>query len=347
MTIKAGIVGATGYGGVELLRILHSHPAITVTSLYSSSQQGNLLSNHFPHMTGIYEHTLEDINPAQMADDLDVVFLAVPSGVASELAPRLLEAGCKVIDLSGDFRLKNPQLYEKWYGKKAAPQKWIDDAIYSLPEINRSDLRGEVNFISNPGCYPTATLLGLAPLAKGKVLAEGSVIIDAKSGVSGAGQSPSIATLYSELNENLKVYKVNEHQHIPEIEQMLDMLGYSSPVTFQTHLVPMTRGIMSTIYGTIIEDFSEDDLRKMYEEFYQDQPFVRIRKKGVYPTTKQVLGSNFCDIGLSFDERTKRVTIISVIDNLMKGAAGQAVQNANIMFGLNETEGLDFVPVYP
>ncbi|MCJ8006397.1 N-acetyl-gamma-glutamyl-phosphate reductase [Lederbergia wuyishanensis] len=344
--MRVGIVGATGYGGAELLRILHTHPYFEITALYTSSQQGRNIHEHYPHLTGIIPLTLEEINPIKMAKDTDVVFLAVPTGVASQLAPELLSAGCMVIDLTGDFRLKNTEDYEFWYKREAAPKEWIQKAVYSIPELNNASIKGS-QFISNPGCYPTATLLGLAPLAKAKMLKEGSVIIDAKSGVSGAGQTVSLGNIYSELNENFKIYKVNQHQHIPEIEQMLKELGYVSPVTFQTHLVPMTRGIMTTIYGSVEEKITEDELWKLYYEFYIDKPFVRVREMGVFPATKEVAASNYCDIGISFDERTGRATIVSVIDNLMKGAAGQAVQNANLLFGFEETAGLHFSPIYP
>ncbi|MBW8349007.1 N-acetyl-gamma-glutamyl-phosphate reductase [Bacillus sp. IITD106] len=344
--MRVGIVGATGYGGAELLRIIHSHPHFEISALYTSSQQGKDIHVHYPHLTGIFPSTLEEINPMKMAKDTDVVFLAVPTGVASQLAPELLSAGCIVIDLTGDFRIKNTEDYEFWYKRKAAPKEWVEKAVYSLPELNNSSIEGS-QFISNPGCYPTATLLGIAPLAKSKRLKEGSIIVDAKSGVSGAGQTISLGNLYSELNENLKIYKVNQHQHIPEIEQMLKEFGYDSPITFQTHLVPMTRGIMSTIYGTVEGSITEEEIWQLYKDFYTDKPFVRVRDIGIFPGTKEVAASNYCDIGISFDNRTGRVTIVSVIDNLMKGAAGQAVQNANLLFGFEETAGLTFSPVYP
>ncbi|GIN70338.1 N-acetyl-gamma-glutamyl-phosphate reductase [Bacillus sp. J14TS2] len=344
--MKIGIVGATGYSGAELLRILQVHPEFSITSLYTSSQHGKNIEEHYPHLTGLIPQKLEEIDPAKMAKETDLIFLATPSGIASKLAPQLVENGCSVIDLSGDFRIKNQAEYEQWYKKEAANSFWLEEAVYSLPELNREKAKG-ARFISNPGCYPTATILGLAPLVQEKLLTENSIIIDAKSGVSGAGQSASLATIYSELNENLKVYKVNQHQHIPEIEQMLGNLGYESPITFQTHLVPMTRGIMATIYGNIDTKVTKNEIWELYQQAYADEPFVRLRKLGTFPTTKEVAGSNFCDIGIDFDERTSRVTIVSVIDNLMKGAASQAVQNANIMFGFDETLGLQFSPVYP
>ncbi|MEK3886479.1 N-acetyl-gamma-glutamyl-phosphate reductase [Bacillus sp. FSL K6-3431] len=344
--MRAGVVGATGYGGAELLRILHTHPHIKVTSLYSSTKNGENITDHYPHLQANFPMKLEDINPTKMAQQTDIIFLAVPSGIASTLAPQLLEAGCTVIDLSGDFRLKESDEYENWYKKKAAPKAWLDQAVYCIPELNRQELK-DTKFISNPGCYPTATLLGLAPLAKANLLKEDSIIIDAKSGVSGAGQTASFGTIYNELNENLKIYKVNEHQHIPEIEQMLQHWGQTSPITFHTHLVPMTRGIMATIYTSLNDTITEDRLYKLYEDFYENEPFVRLRDPGKFPATKEVSGSNYCDIGVTLDKRTGRVTIVSVIDNLMKGAAGQAIQNANILLGYEETAGLTYSPVYP
>ena len=344
--MRVGIVGATGYSGVELIRILQNHPKFSLTALYTSSQQGKKISEQFPHLTNIIQHYLKEINPMEMAKETDLIFLATPSGVSTTLAPKLLNEGCLVIDLSGDFRIVNSQEYEKWYKKSAAPKDWVERAVYSIPELHRQHVKG-ANFISNPGCYPTAVLLGIAPLVKAGILREGSLIIDAKSGVSGAGRTASVGMIYSEINENLKIYKVNKHQHIPEIEQTLKQLGYSSPITFQTHLIPMTRGIMATIYASINSSISEQELWNVYKEHYCNEPFVRIRDLGNFPSTKEVYGSNYCDIGVSYDHRTNRVTIISVIDNLVKGAAGQAIQNANIMFGFEETEGLISSPLFP
>jgi N-acetyl-gamma-glutamyl-phosphate reductase len=253
----------------------------------------------------------------------------------------------KVIDLSGDFRLKEPKLYDKWYNKIAAPQHIISESVYGLSEWMEEEIKN-ASLIANPGCYPTATLLGLAPLLKASAVNEHSIIIDAKSGISGAGRSLSTAAHYTEANDNVRIYKVNQHQHIPEIEQMMSQwLPEVSPITFSTHLVPMTRGIMCTIYANANSAMTEQQLRELYITSYEDSPFVRIRKTGEYPSTKDVYGSNFCDIGVTYDERTGRITVVSVIDNLMKGAAGQAVQNLNIMMGLDQKTGLDFVPMYP
>lgn len=344
--MKVGIIGATGYGGADLIRILQTHPAVKAISLYTSSKEGRLISETYPHLTEIAPFPLEKIDPVAIANKDDLVFLATPSGVSSKLAPELLNAGSTVIDLSGDFRLKNPAQYEKWYNKAPGPDQWLEKAIYGLTEANREKVK-EAKLLSNPGCYPTATLLGLLPLVKEEMLQPNSIIVDAKSGVSGAGRSPALGSLYSELNDNLKIYKVNEHQHIPEIEQVLKSWGYHSPITFHTHLVPMTRGIMATIYGTVKNKTTVEALLELYKEYYDQETFIRVREKGSFPATKEVSGSNYCDVGIAYDERTQRVTIVSVIDNVMKGAAGQAVQNANIMFGIEETTGLNFIPLYP
>jgi N-acetyl-gamma-glutamyl-phosphate reductase len=347
--VKVAIVGSTGYGGVELIRLLASHPLAEVTSVISSSSAGTPITEGYPHLIGISEELLDDVDPAGIKAKADVVFLATPAGVAAKLAPGLLQAGLKIIDLSGDFRLKQPAVYEQWYKKPAADEAFLQKAVFGLAEIYGENVKG-ADFISNPGCYPTATLLGLVPAVKAGLIDPATIIIDAKSGVSGAGRGASLGTHYSELNENFKAYKLNQHQHIPEIEMVLsDAAGKPVISTFSTHLVPMTRGIMSTMYASITSDasVSNADFIKLYREFYQDKPFVRVRPEGQLPATKEVWGSNYCDIGFAVDERTGRVTIVSVIDNLVKGAAGQAIQNLNLMMGWDETLGLQFVPVYP
>lgn len=349
MSKKLGvaIVGSTGYGGVELIRLLASHPLAEVTSVISSSSAGTPITEGYPHLTGIREELLDDVDAATIKSKADVVFLATPPGVASKLVPELLAAGLKVIDLSGDFRLKSPALYEQWYKKPAADEQYLNKAVFGLSELYGENVRG-ADFISNPGCYPTATTLGLVPAVKAGFIDPATIIIDAKSGVSGAGRGASLGTHYSELNENFKAYKVNQHQHIPEIEMVLsDAAGVPVVTTFTTHLVPMTRGIMSTMYASVRGDRSLNDFLELYRSFYEGKPFVRIRPEGQWPMTKEVWGSNYCDIGFALDPRTNRITIVSVIDNLVKGAAGQAVQNLNLMMGWDETLGLQFVPAYP
>ncbi|MBM7702603.1 N-acetyl-gamma-glutamyl-phosphate reductase [Metabacillus iocasae] len=344
--LKVGIVGATGYGGVELIRLLSNHPHFHIYSVYSSSQQHVQMVDVYPHLANV-PYTLEQIDPVKMAKDVDLVFTATPSGISSKLVPQLINEGLKVIDLSGDFRLKSEELYEKWYKKPPAPNQYTKQSVYGLTEWFGEEIHSS-SFIANPGCYPTATLLGLAPIVKKKLIKEDSIIIDAKSGLSGAGRSLSNVSHYAEINENMKIYKVNQHQHIPEIEQVLHRWNEQiKPITFSTHLVPMTRGIMTTIYVTLKESIGIESLYKLYEESYLDAPFVRVRKQGTFPSTKEVSGSNYCDIGLTIDERTNRMTIVSVIDNLVKGAAGQAIQNANLMMGFEQQTGLHVLPVYP
>lgn len=345
--VKVAIIGSTGYGGVELIRLLASHPRAEVTSVISSSSAGAPIAEGYPHLTEIRTDLLDDVDPALIKGKADVVFLATPAGVAAKLVPSLLDAGLKVIDISGDFRLKSRDSYKEWYKKEPADQTYIDQAVYGLAEVYGGSVNG-VDFVSNPGCYPTATLLGLIPAVSAGFIDPSTIIIDAKSGVSGAGRGASLGTHYSELNENFKAYKLNQHQHIPEIEQTLsDVAGRPVVTTFSTHLVPMTRGIMSTMYATIQGERTAEDFIDLYRQYYEGRKFVRIRPLGVTPATKEVWGSNYCDIGFAVDKRTGRVTIVSVIDNLVKGAAGQAIQNLNLMMGWDETLGLQFVPAYP
>lgn len=345
--MKVAIIGATGYSGVELIRILHQHPAVTIHSFHTSSQQGKAIHDSYPHLQSVVELKLDEINPKKMAEEVDLVFTATPSGISTELVPALLDEGLRVIDISGDYRLKNIKQYEEWYQLSPAPEHIVEEAVYGLSEWVEADLT-TTQLVANPGCFPTAVLLGLAPLIQHQIIEEDSIIIDAKTGVSGAGRKASPTTHFSETNENFSIYRVNQHQHIPEIEQMLLQWNESiQPITFSTHLAPMTRGIMATMYANNKSNLTIDELFALYEESYQDDYFVRIRPKGFFPSTKEVYGSNFCDISLALDERTNRITVVSVIDNLVKGAAGQAVQNMNKMLGLEEHIGLEFLPVYP
>ena len=345
--MRVAIIGATGYGGAELVRILHQHTAINEYTLYSSSQAEVAISDSYPHLTTISNQKLQSINIEEMSKKSDVVFMATPSGISGKLTPSFLENGVKVIDLSGDFRFKDPDVYETWYKKASAPREVLEKAVYGLTELNRDQIKN-AKLIANPGCYPTATVLGLYPLLKNVAVDLDTIIIDAKSGVSGAGRKASIGTSYCEINENFRIYKVNEHQHIPEIEQTLKLANSNlGPIKFNTHLVPMTRGIMATIYCKPLCKISEKSLRELYQHQYDNDRFVRVRSIGEYPATKEVYGSNYCDIGITFDERTGWITIVSVIDNLIKGAAGQAVQNLNVMLGIDEGTGLYGPPVFP
>jgi N-acetyl-gamma-glutamyl-phosphate reductase len=345
--MKVAIVGSTGYGGVELIRLLMNHPHVQITSVISSSTAGVSLSDGFPHLSEIIVDRLDGIDVDLIKSKADLVFTATPSGVSTELVPKLLAAGLKVIDLSGDFRLKSGETYEKWYKHQAPPPHVLEQAVYGLTEQYGEAVKG-VDFISNPGCYPTAATLGLIPLLKHGLIDPKTIVIDAKSGVSGAGRGLSLTVHYAEINENFKAYKINKHQHIPEIEQVLsDVAGAPVTITFTTHLVPMTRGIMCTMYASLLEACTDAQLVDLYREHYRGRTFMRVREAGKWPATKEVSGSNYCDIGFAVDERTGRVTVVSVIDNVVKGAAGQAIQNMNVMMGWDETSGLLFVPVYP
>lgn len=345
--MKAAIIGATGYGGADLIRLLKNHPEVEVSSVHSSSQQGVWMEEVYPHLQNETNLQLADIDAERIAKNADVVFLSTPPGVSRDITKDLLEQGLKVIDLSGDLRIKDRKTYEAWYGIDAAEQAIIDEAVYGLTEWAKDEVKN-ARLISNPGCYPTATLLGLAPVVKNELIELDTIIVDAKSGVSGAGRSPSAVTHFSEMNDNFKIYNVNKHKHVPEIEQGLKKLNQNvETITFSTHLVPMTRGIMATIYAKAKNPLTEKQLRDLYRETYNHSPFVRIRKEGMYPSTKEVYGTNYCDIGVTYDERTGRITIVSVIDNLVKGASGQAIQNLNIMMGFDEKSGLEQIALYP
>ncbi|MEK4966144.1 N-acetyl-gamma-glutamyl-phosphate reductase [Cytobacillus sp. FSL R7-0696] len=343
--MKASIIGTTGYGGAELLRILKNHPEFEISSIHST--RDNLaISDEYPHLIGIMNNQLQKIEPEKISESSDIVFLATPSGVSGELAAQFVNKNIKIVDLSGDLRLPASE-YKQWYKKDPTSDEVINQAVYGLTEWNRDQVKTS-HLISNPGCYPTTTLLGLAPVVVEHLIEKDQIIIDAKSGISGAGRSLSRSSSYAEANENFSAYKVNQHQHTPEIEQQLKVWNKEmQAITFTTQLLPITRGIMATSYVKLKENYSTKQLVELYEHTYQQSPFVRVRPVGNYPSVKEVAGSNYCDIGLHVDERTGRMTIISVIDNLMKGAAGQAVQNANLMFGMEETTGLEMTPLYP
>lgn len=346
------VVGASGYSGIELIRILLQHPKVNIHHLFVHSQEGESIDRIYPHLRHLLESPIEKLSDltiekiVELKKENEVVFLATPSGVSKELGAQFLEAGFKVIDLSGDLRLKEPTQYEHWYHLEAADSSLLQQAVYGLSEVFPKEIK-EANFIANPGCYATSILLALAPLYRRKLPIK-SVIIDAKSGVSGAGRGYSRNTHFSEVNENFKAYKVGRHQHIPEVEQILtDLSGHQVTVQMMTHLLPITRGILSTIYLDLEKEYKEEELVQYYVEDYGNQPFIRVRPSGEYPETKQVVGSNYCDIGIFLDQRTKRLILFSAIDNLMKGAAGQAVQNLNLMMGWEQELGLRFVPIYP
>lgn len=345
--MRIAIIGATGYTGLELLRLLEQHPQMEVTCVTSDSQSGVALADAYPHLQGLTEHELAKLDPKQLAETADLALVALPSGVSTGLVPGLLEAGLRVIDLAGDHRLPGP-VYEKWYGKVPPSDATLTEAVYGLPELYAEQIAG-ARLIANPGCYPTATLLSLLPLVQGGLIDPDTIVVDAKSGVSGSGKGLSPSSHFIEVHENFKAYKVGAHQHIPEIEQVLaaaNAKGTDVTISFTTHLVPMSRGILTTSYAKLNDAWSAEDLLRYFADFYKKSPFVRIRRPGSMPQTRDVSMSNFCDIGLHVDPRTNRVTVIGVIDNLVKGASGQAIQNLNLMAGLEQTAGLLAQPAY-
>lgn len=346
--MKAGIVGANGYGGAELIRLLHNHPKVTLEMLVSYSTQGQSIVDQYAHIHNILELPLEELDIKEIHNRIDILFFATPAGVTKDLAPSFLGTGITCIDLSGDFRLSDGAVYEEWYKKEAATSQDLQQAVYGLPEYYRKSIKHN-HFISNPGCYPTAAILGMMPLLKeGFLDPNGTIVVDGKTGVSGAGRKPSQSSLFSEVNENMKAYKIASHQHTPEMEQMISTIqGESLQLIFTPHLVPMTRGILCTTYIPLNKKLSNEEVLHLYSEAYQNEPFVRVRSEGAFPTTKEVYGSNYCDIGVTVDPRTNLAIVISVIDNLVKGAAGQGVQNMNLIHNWDERMGLDFIPVYP
>ncbi|MDB4896890.1 MAG: putative N-acetyl-gamma-glutamyl-phosphate reductase [Firmicutes bacterium] len=348
MRLKVGIAGATGYAGIELIRLLGNHPEAEVVLAGTESYVGQELAAVYPHLAGHLSLPGRAATPEALADECDVVFTALPHGVPMKLAPAVLGAGKKLIDLGADFRLRDTAAFETWYQHKHEAADLMSEAVYGLPELYRAEIRG-ARLVGNPGCYPTACALAAAPLLKAGVVESRGIIFDAKSGVSGAGRGLSLGVHFSEVTENFKAYNIaGGHRHTPEIEQTLsDLAGEPVVITFTPHLVPMVRGILATGYFQLTAERSTDELLALFREFYAGEPFVRVRPAGDLPQTKQVSGSNYCDIGLQVDRRTGRVLVIAVIDNLVKGAAGQAIQNMNLLFGLPETTGLAAAPIYP
>lgn len=344
--IKTAIFGASGYTGQELTRILSGHPEVDLVAVTSRRFEGQPVSVVFPSLYGLTSLKYQNATPADIAEICDIVFLALPHGVSMEIAPAFISAGKKVVDLSADYRLRELATYEKWYAKHTSAS-YLKDAVYGIPELYRKKIK-DSQLIANPGCYPTSIILGLAPALKNDLLNVNSIIADSASGVSGAGRDPQIGSLFCEVGGGFKAYKVGNHRHTPEIEQELNELaGEKFAISFTPHLLPVKRGILSTIYATLKKNITLQELHSLYSSFYANEKFVRICPSGVFPNISSVCGSNFCDIGMTIDLRTKRVIIISAIDNLVKGAAGQAVQNMNIMCGNKEDAGLQMAPLYP
>lgn len=341
--LRVGIIGATGYAGAELVRIVTDHPAATLTTITSRQYTGQAYSEIYPAMTGVVDQVCETFEPDAIAEKVHVAFTALPHKLSMEVVPPLLERGIKVIDLSADFRFRDVKMYEAYYQSHTAPDV-CKKAVYGLSEIYGNQIQ-DADLIGNPGCYPTSALLPLVPLIRERVIDPRSLIIDSKSGVSGAGRSPSLATLFCEVNEGFKAYKIAEHRHTPEIEAILSQeAGETLQVSFVPHLVPLNRGMLTTIYATLKSGKHEEVIRGMLTSFYEKHPFVRILPSGRFPNVADVRGTNYCSIGIRVDTAMNRLIIVSVIDNLVKGAAGQAVQNMNLMFGLPVTAGLDNSP---
>lgn len=346
IVIKVGIIGA-GYAGVELIRLLATHPEAEIELITSKGFNGKKISQIYPHLKGVVDLECEKLNSDQIVARVDVVFTALPHGVSMSMVPELLTSEVKVIDLSGDYRYQSQELYEEWYEGSHCSPELLDKSVYGLPELKREEIK-ESNLIANPGCYPTSAILALAPVVAEKIIDLDSIVVDSKSGVTGAGKTPSKATHFTEVNENFRAYKIAEHRHTSEIENGLGFLTKNDvTLSFTPHLVPMKRGILSTTYAQINKEVTTEELIDLYNRFYDDDTFVRIKPDGEMPETKYVAGSNYCDIGLKVDFRTKRVVIVSAIDNLIKGASGQAIQNFNLISGLSEITGLKFAGIFP
>ncbi len=345
--IKASVIGATGYTGVELVRILSSHPQVRLISLTSRSYQGEAMREIYPSLMGSVDLQCTAADYKQVISESDVVFVALPHGLSGEVVQEGLKQKKKVIDLGADFRFRDYRKYEEWYRAEHSNPTLTKEAVYGLPELHREKIIG-ANIVANPGCFPTSAILALAPALGNGLIESNTIIIDAKTGLSGAGRGASLTTHYGEVNENIHPYGVASHRHTPEIEQELNTLADEFfSVIFTPHLTPMTRGILSTCYAKLKPNVSEHQVRHVYQDFYAGQPFVHLLKLGQWPHTKWTYGSNNCLINLTVDNRTGSLIVCSAIDNLVKGAAGQAVQNMNLLFKLPETTGLNFNGIYP
>ena len=345
--IKAGIIGSTGYAGGELVRILTGHKDVEIKWYGSRSYIDKKYAEVYQNMFQIVDAVCMDDNMEELAAQVDVIFTATPQGLCASLVNEDILSKVKIIDLSADFRLKDVSVYEEWYKIEHKAPQFIEEAVYGLCEVNREQVKN-ARLVANPGCYTTCSILTAYPLAKEGLIDMNTLIIDAKSGTSGAGRGAKLPNLYCEVNENIKAYGVATHRHTPEIEEQL---GYASgekvTLNFTPHLIPMNRGILATEYAKLKKDVTWEEVKAVYDAYYANEKFVRVLDKDVYPETKWVEGSNYVDIGFKIDQRTGRIIMMGAIDNLVKGAAGQAVQNMNLMFGLKESEGLELVPMFP
>ena len=345
--IQVGIIGATGYAGGELVRLLYGHKEAEIKWYGSRSYVDQKYASVYQNMFQIVEDVCRDDNLKQLAKEVDVIFTATPQGFLAGVLDEEILSNTKVIDLSADFRIKDVATYEKWYGIEHKSPQFIPEAVYGLCERNREAIK-QARLVANPGCYPTCSITSIFPLAAEGLIDMNTLIIDAKSGTSGAGRSAKVANLYCEVNENIKAYGVASHRHTPEIEEQLSYVaGRPVTISFTPHLVPMNRGILATAYAKLTKEVTYEEVKAVYDKYYKDEKFIRVLDKGVFPETKWVEGSNYTDINFQIDPRTGRIIMMGAIDNLVKGAAGQAVQNMNLAFGLPEDEGLNLVPMFP
>ena len=345
--IKVGIIGSTGYAGGELVRLLMNHKEAEIKWFGSRSYVDKKYADVYQNFFQIVDDKCMDDNMEALANEVDVIFTATPQGLCASLVNEDILNKVKIVDLSADFRIKDVATYESWYGIEHKSPQFIEEAVYGLCEINREDIKN-ARLIANPGCYPTCSTLSIYPLAKEGLIDMSTVIIDAKSGTSGAGRGAKVDNLYCEVNENIKAYGVANHRHTPEIEEQLSYAsGEEVLLNFTPHLVPMNRGILITAYASLKKDVTYEEVKAVYDKYYANEKFVRVLEKDVCPQTKWVEGSNYVDVNFKIDPRTKRIIMMGAMDNLVKGAAGQAVQNMNLMFGLKESEGLELIPMFP
>ena len=345
--IKAGIIGSTGYAGAELVRLLTAHKDVEVVWYGSRSYIDKQYADVYQNMSGLVDARCMDDDMDELSRQADVIFTATPQGYCASMVTEEMLERTKIIDLSADFRIKDVSVYEEWYGIRHASPQFIDEAVYGLCEVNREAVKG-ARLVANPGCYPTCTFLSIYPLIKEGLIDPDTIIADAKSGTSGAGRGAKTDNLFCEVNENMKAYGVAGHRHTPEIEEQLGYAaGRKVKISFTPHLVPMNRGILVTAYASLTRDITYEEMKAVYDRYYTDEKFVRVLGKDIFPQTRWVEGSNYVDVNFKLDPRTGRVVMMGAMDNLVKGAAGQAVQNMNLMFGLPEDEGLRLVPVFP
>ena len=345
--IKVGIIGATGYAGSELVRILLGHKDVEIKWYGSRSYIDKKYASIYQNFFQLVDANCMDDNMEVLADQVDVIFTATPQGLCASLVNEEILSKVKIIDLSADFRIKDVKVYEEWYKLEHKSPQFIEEAVYGLCEINREDVK-KARLVANPGCYTTCSILTCYPLVKEGIIDPNTIIVDAKSGTSGAGRGAKVDNLFCEVNENMKAYGVATHRHSPEIEEQLGYAcGEKITINFTPHLVPMNRGILATAYASLKKDVTYEEVKAIYDKYYADEKFVRVLEKDVCPQTKWVEGSNYVDVNFKIDPRTNRIIMLGAIDNLVKGAAGQAVQNMNLMFGLKESEGLELVPMFP